>query len=130
MPPLTRLKWAMSSFFRGDLRHEESRAGTLGGESVLRVPQRTSGHGEAAASDAAVQLVSKFRKALNAIIQVFLPAGRQVAPVLGGCGPIAGKRRECIMNAGQGNTEALRDFDDGDATQDIARILALIAQGA
>ena len=99
-------------------------------ERVMRVPERTSGHRQTSASYAAIQLISQFREALDAIVQVCFPAGRQVAPVLGRGDPIVGKCSERIADAGQGNAQALRDFDDGNAAQNIARVLALIAQGA
>ena len=120
----------MRRFIRGDIRHEKPGAGALRGERVMRVPERTSRHRQTSASYAAVQLISQFREPLDAVVQVCFPTGRQVAPVLGGGDPIVGKRRERVADAGQGNAQALRDFDDGDAAQNIAGVLALIAQGA
>ena len=62
------------------------------GCDVTGIPKRASGDGEAAAADAAIELIAKPGEARDAVVEVGTPDGREFFPVGGVGSALAGKR--------------------------------------
>ena len=106
---------------------EELGAWSLGTEFVPRIAQWADTEREATAADTTIQLIAETGKPLNAIVEIGSPAGGEPLPVGGGRGALIRQRRQCLADLGQGNSGALRDFDDGDPAQHFTGIEALVA---
>ena len=95
-------------------------------EPVERIAQRAIFEREASTADATIELVTKARKPGDPVIKRRPPSRRHLVPV-------GGRRRtpfrqpaEGLLNRAQRNAKALRHFDHGDPTENLAWKTALI----
>ena len=105
---------------------EQLRPRARGSQDVPGVSQRAGRHRKATAADAAGELVPEAGKLPDPLVEVPLPAGGQLAPVLRGRGPALGQGIERGLDRRKRNSEPLGHLDDRDAAEHLARIAALV----
>lgn len=93
------------------------RSGALVGCSVSPVAQSAVAQGQAAASDAVVEVLSHQYQCRNAFVQLLLPVSADPGPVGLAWGAVGWKVFESGSDVGERNANGLTDGDEGDATQ-------------
>src|SRR5262245_13821640 len=109
---------------------EANRAGSLFGEHVAGVGQRAGLEAQAAAADAAGEVVAQPLDVQDAVVEVLAPLGREFRPVLAGGDAIVGQRPQRLADAGKWDSEPLRHPDERDTPQRLAGVSALVSAGA
>lgn len=112
------------------LDHEAAGSGARGGEFVVGVGQGAGVQGQAAAADAAGEVVAQADELGDARVEFVAPLFGDGGPVGAGGGAVVGEGFEGLADAGQGHADALGDADEGDPAQGVAAVAALVAAGA
>ena len=112
------------------LDHESAWAGACCGEFVAGVGQCAGVQGQAAAADAAGEVVAQADELGDACVEFVAPALGDAGPVGAGGGAVVGEFLEGLADAGQGHADALGDADEGDPAQGVAAVAALVSAGA
>src|SRR5690606_36012904 len=109
---------------------EHARAGALVTEAVALVDDLADTEGQAAAADASGQAVAQADQLLDAVVEVRAPGGRDRLPVALGGGAPLGQAIEFGLDLAQRDAHSLRDADEGDPAQHVARVAPLVSAGA
>jgi hypothetical protein len=96
-------------------------------EDVVGVGKPTQAKRQAAATDAAGQLITEQLELVYALIQVSAPRCRQACPVVSGGRSLCRERVEGGFDPGQRYPDALRRAYEGHSPEHLARIATLIA---
>jgi hypothetical protein len=106
---------------------EDAGAGSALGEAVGLVVEVAALEAEAAAADAAVQVVAEPLELGDPFVEPAAPALRQPAPVRPGRGAVVGERVERLANLGECQADPLGRLDECDPPQRAALVLPLVA---
>lgn len=109
---------------------ESSRTRALLAELITWVGQRAVVDGQAAAADAAGEVVAELLETVNSLVQRCLPASGQSLPVGPGGGAAIRQLGKGRADVCQGDADALCDADKGHAAKHLAPVASLVAGGA
>ena len=96
-------------------------------ELVPGIAQRADTEREAAAADAAIELIAQAGEPGDSVVEVGAPVAGKPGPVAGVGSAVAGEGVEGCADIGKGNAGALRHLDEGDAAEDFAGVAPLVA---
>ena len=106
---------------------EEPWPRTLFAKPVPWIAQRADAQREAAASDAAIELIAETDQPLDAVVEVCSPFAGELCPVISSRGASIGELKQRPANGFKWNAGALRRLNDSHAAQHFTRVAALVS---
>src|SRR6185312_13654601 len=107
--------------------HEAPRPRPVLAEAVVRVDEAAAVDREAAAADAAGEVVAQLLETPDAVVELLAPLRGELLPVGAGRGAPVGQGVERGPDLGQRDADALRDADERQPSEHLAAEAALVA---
>ena len=123
---LTRCGWGCDGAF---VAEDVAGSGAEFGRDVVGVPDRARLERQAAAADAAVEVLAEPLQRRDLLVQTWAPAGSQVGPVVAvRCAPL-GQQLERRLDLGERQPDLLGDPDEAHPAQHVGVVPAVVGVG-